>query len=118
MKASDLLPEGTDQSRIAELQTYLTSLLYLREEAKRDGLEPVAQIIWNAIAALEAWLDTRESPVSSREVLDSPLCHSLDFMLRFLSMPPTKRRQAAQLLADQDARAHNRRRKTRHSEKC
>ena len=115
MKHAGTLHKGTDQGNVTKLQTYLTSLLYLRQEAQRDGLEPVAQIIWNAIAAVEAWLDTGDSPVSSQDVLDSPLCHSLDFMLRFLAMPPAKRRQAAMLLEDDHGETHNGRRKPRHS---
>jgi hypothetical protein len=81
------------------LQTYLTSLLYLRQEAKRDGLEPIAAIMWDALAALEAWLDTGEAPARSRDVLDSPLCHSLDFLIKWLALPPARQRQVAQDIA-------------------
>jgi hypothetical protein len=98
----DLSAEDAPRSRVAVLQTYLASLLYLREEARRDGLEPLANIIWNAIAAVETWLDSGESGVNSREVLDSPLCHSLDFLLKWLALPPAKQREVTGLIASQN----------------
>jgi hypothetical protein len=105
-------PRHAPRSRVSALQTYLTSLLYLREEAKRDGLEPIADILWNAIAAVEAWLDSGESPVNSREVLDSPLCHSLDFLLKWLALSPAKQRQVTGLIASRDGESAPRKRKS------
>ncbi len=81
------------------MQAYVTSLLYLRQEAKRDGLETIADIMWNALAAIETWLDTGKAPVNSRDVLDSPLCHSLEFLLKWLAMPPSRQRQVARDIA-------------------
>jgi len=91
--------QRTKQDGVNALQTYLTSLLYLRQEAKRDGLDVVAEIMWNALAAIEAWLDTGKAPVSSLDVLDSPLCHSLDFLLKWMALPPARQRQITQDLA-------------------
>jgi hypothetical protein len=87
------------------LQTYLTSLLYLRQEAKRDGLDAVADIMRNALAAIEAWLDTGKASVNSHDVLDSPLCHSLDFLLKWLALPPDRQREVAQDIARYEAEA-------------
>jgi hypothetical protein len=88
-------PQEAKHGWAEALQTYLTSLLYLRQEAKRDGLEPIAAIMWDALAALEAWLDTGEAPARSRDVLDSSLCHALDFLLKWLALPPARQRQVA-----------------------
>ena len=87
------------------LQTYLASLLYLRQEAKRDGLDAVAEIMWNALAAIEAWLDTGKAAVNGSDVLDSPLCHSLDFLLKWLALPPDRQREVAQDIARYEAEA-------------
>jgi hypothetical protein len=77
------------------LQSYLTSLVYLRQEAKRDGLEPIAEIMCGAVAAIEQWLASGEVPAHSREVLNSSLCHSLDFLFHWRSLPPARQRQVA-----------------------
>lgn len=99
--------EAKDDS-VRTLKTYLASLIYLRQEAirdgldveaMRDGLDVVAKIMWNAIAAIEAWLRTGKESVDSSEILDSPLCHSLDFLLKWLALPPDRRRQVAQDIA-------------------
>jgi hypothetical protein len=92
---------GTDRAQEVKhgggtaLQSYLTSLLYLREEAKRDGLDAVAGIMWDALAAIERWLETGNAPARSRDVLDSSLCHGLDFLLKWLALPPDRQRQVA-----------------------
>jgi len=36
------------------VQTYVASLAHLRAEAKRDGLDAIGEIIWEALAAIEA----------------------------------------------------------------
>jgi hypothetical protein len=99
MTVSKAKPQKTKQDGINDLQSYLTSLLYLRQEAKRDGLDVVAEIMWNALVAIEKWLDTGKAPVNSRDVLDSPLCHSLDFLINWLALPPARQRQAVQDIA-------------------
>jgi hypothetical protein len=76
------------QSGASALQTYLTSLVYLRQEAKRDGLDAVAGIMWDALAAIERWLDTGNAPAHSPDILDSSLCHSLDFLLKLAGVAP------------------------------
>jgi hypothetical protein len=81
------------------LQSYVTSLAYLRQEAQRDGLDVVAEIMWDALAAIEAWLDSGKAPVSSRDVVDSTLCHSLDFLLKWLALPPARQHRVAQDIA-------------------
>ena len=78
----------------------MTSLLYLREEAERDGLQAVAKIMWEALAAMERWLDSGQAPVGSHDILDSPLCHSLDFLLKWLSLPAESQRRVARNIAD------------------
>jgi hypothetical protein len=93
------LPKRGPGKNRGALQSYLISLAYLHQEAKRDRLEPVAQIMWNAMAAIETWLDTRESPVSSRAIMDSSLCNGLDFILKWLSLRPDQRRLVASLVA-------------------
>ena len=103
MTVSKAGQQRTKQDGVNTLQTYLTSLLYLRQEAKRDGLDVVAEIMWNALAAIEAWLDTGKAPVSSLDVLDSPLCHSLDFLLKWLALPPSRQRKVVQDLARYEA---------------
>jgi hypothetical protein len=96
MTVSKAVAQKAKQDSVSAVQAYLTSLLYRRQEAQRDGLEPVAEILWSALAAIEEWLDTGEAPVNSREVLDSPLCHTLDFLLKWLAQPQARRQQIAQ----------------------
>jgi hypothetical protein len=81
------------------LQAYLTSLAYLRQEAKRDGLDAVADIMWDALAAIGAWLDTGKAPLDSRAALNSSLCHSLEFLIKWLALPPDRQRQVANDIA-------------------
>jgi hypothetical protein len=97
------LPEKERRARITALQGYITSLLYLREEATRDGLHPVADILQRALASIEAWIDSRESQVDSAALLDSSLCHSLDFLLKWLALPPDKQRQVARTLSQHES---------------
>jgi hypothetical protein len=96
---SKAVTRKAQQADVNALQTYLTSLLYLRQEAKRDGLDVVAAILWEALGAIENWLDTGEAPVSSHDVLDSPLCHSLDFLLNWVALSPARQQQVAQDIA-------------------
>ena len=84
------------------LRGYLTSLVYLRQEAKRDGLEVVAEIMWNALASIEEWLGTGRAPESSVGVLDSSLCHALDFLFQWMALPPTRQRQVAKHIGQLD----------------
>jgi hypothetical protein len=81
------------------LRSYLTSLLYLRQEAKREGLDAVADIMWDGLAAIEQWLDTGKAPAHSREVLDSSLCYALEFLLTWVDLPPDSQRQVAHDIA-------------------
>ena len=85
------------------VQNYLASLAYLRAEAKRDGLDAIAEIIWEALAAIETWLDTGNTSATSSRVLDSSLCHSLEFLLKWLSLPPDGQRHIAQNIARYEA---------------
>jgi hypothetical protein len=85
------------------LQPYLTSLTYLRQEAKRDGLDAIAEIMWDAVAAIEAWLDTGTAPLASRAALSSSLCHSLEFLIKWLALPPDRKRQVAHDIARYEA---------------
>lgn len=94
----------TSEAAASALQSYLTSLLYLREEARRDGLHVVAGIMWEALAAIQAWLDTADAPVHHPAVLDSSLCHSLDFLLKWLALPSPGRRRVAQEIARYEER--------------
>jgi hypothetical protein len=102
VRSADSVPETASRSHVAKLQAYVTSLLYLRQEAQRDGLEPIAAILWNALAAVEAWLETPESPIASHELIDSSFCHSLDFLLKWTMLPAAKQRALAGLLADHE----------------
>ena len=101
--ASKAKPREVNQKATHSLQAYTTSLLYLRQEAKRDGLEAVAGIMWNALAAIEDWLNTGQAPVDSRDLLDSSLCHSLDFMLKWLELPLARRLEVARDIARYEA---------------
>ena len=101
--ASKAKPREVNQKAAHSLQAYLTSLLYLRQEAKRDGLEAVAGIMHEALAAIEDWLNTGLAPVESRDLLDSSLCHSLDFMLKWLALPPARRLEVARDIARYEA---------------
>jgi hypothetical protein len=92
---SKTAPQKLKRDGVNAMQTYLTSLMYLRQEAQRDGLEPVAEILWNALAAIEQWLDTGKAPVKSSDILDSPLCHSLEFLMKWTALPPATQRQVA-----------------------
>jgi hypothetical protein len=103
MTASKAKPQEANHGGAAPLQTYLASLLYLRQEAKREGLDAVAEIMWNALTATEEWLNTGNVPAGGREILDSPLCHSLDFLLKWLVLSPARRRQVAQDIARYEA---------------
>jgi hypothetical protein len=102
MKTGRVLPEDDASARRA-LQAYVTSLLYLREEAMRDGLQPVADILQRALAAIEAWLDSQESPAETASVLDSSLCQSLDFLLQWLALPSGKRREVIRALSSRES---------------
>lgn len=73
--------------------------MYLRQEATRDGLEPVANIIWHALTDVEAWLETGDAPVSSRDIIDGPLCQSLDFLFTWLSLQPERQQEIAREIA-------------------
>jgi hypothetical protein len=99
MTGSKARPHDVNHRTVNALQTYLTSLLYLRQEAKRDGLPVVARIMWQALAEIEEWLDTGKAPVSVHEILDSPLCRSLDFLLRWMALSPAKQQEVAQNIA-------------------
>jgi hypothetical protein len=81
------------------LQVYLASLLYLRQEAERDGLAAVAAIMWDALAAIERWLDSGAAGVASQEMLNVPLCHALDFLLKWRALPAARQRRVAQVIA-------------------
>jgi hypothetical protein len=54
--------------------------------------------MWNALAAMEAWLAMRESPVDGPALLDMPFCHAGDFLFQWLALPPKKRRLVASIL--------------------
>jgi hypothetical protein len=101
--ASKAKPQEAIPGRTNTLQSYLTSLLYLRQEAKHEGLDAVAEIMWNALAAMEEWLNSGNAPVDSREILDSPLCHSLNFLLQWLVLSPARQRQVVQHIARYEA---------------
>ena len=83
----------------SEMRTYLASLAYLRQEAERDGLDVVATILLEALAALERWLDSGTAPVESQDMLDASLCHALSFLLKWLALPQTKQRKVAEVIA-------------------
>ena len=91
--------QGTDHETVSAMQAYITSLLYLRQEARRDGLDVVADIMWNALAAMEKWLDSGQAPVGSGDILDLPLCHSLDFLFTWTALPRDKQKQVAREIA-------------------
>lgn len=99
MTAGKNKPLVTHRSPLEAVQTYMTSLLYLRQEAKRDGLEVVADIMWNALAGLEKWLDSGQAPVGSRDILDLPLCRSLEFLFNWMALPPDKQKQVIREIA-------------------
>jgi hypothetical protein len=69
--ASDTKSPAKARGAVNAMQTYMTSLLYLRQEARRDGLDAVADILWRALAAIEAWLDSGQAPVGSGDILDA-----------------------------------------------
>jgi len=81
------------------LEAYLASLLYLRREAQRDGLETVAAIMWDALASVERWLDSGAAGVVSHEMLNVPLCQALDFLLKWRDLPAARQRRVAQVIA-------------------
>jgi len=83
----------------SEMRTYLASLAYLRQEAERDGLDVVATILLDALAALERWLDSGAAPAGSQDMLDASLCHALSFLLKWLALPPGKQQEVAQFVA-------------------
>jgi hypothetical protein len=85
--------QATNRDAVSAMQAYITSLLYLRQEARRDGLEVVADIMWNALAAIEKWLDSGQAPVGSGAILDLPLCHSLEFLFTWTALPRDKQKQ-------------------------
>jgi hypothetical protein len=92
-------PQEAKHGGADALQSYLTSLAYLRQEAQRDGLDAVADIMWDALAAIGAWLDTGKAPLDSRAALNSSLCHSLEFLIKWLALPPHRQRQVARDIA-------------------
>ena len=103
MTVSKARPQETKHGGGDALQAYLTSLAYLRQEAQRDGLDAVAEIMWDALAAIGAWLDTGKAPLDSRAALSSSLCHSLEFLVKWLALPPDRQRQVARDIASYEA---------------
>ena len=87
------------------LQAYLASLLYLRQEAQRDGLDAVASIMWEALAAIERWLDSGASALAGQDMLDASLCHALDFLLKWRTLPPAGQQEVAQVIAGYESKA-------------
>jgi hypothetical protein len=73
------------------LQPYLTSL------------DAIADIMWDALAAIEAWLDTGKAPLDSRAALSSSLCHSPKFLIKWLALPPERQRRVARDIARYEA---------------
>ena len=65
----------------------------------RGELHVVAQILWDALAAIERWLYTGESPADRCDILDSSLCRALDFLVKWRGLPPAGQRQVAQDIA-------------------
>ena len=91
--------QATDHDAVSTVRAYMTSLLYLRQEARRDGLEVVADILWDALAGIEKWLDSGQGPVGSGDILDLPLCRSLDFLFVWMALPRDKRKQVVREIA-------------------
>jgi hypothetical protein len=99
VKAARAQPEARRGTK-GTLQAYLASLLYLRQEAERDGLDAVASIMWNALAAVERWLDSGAVPLATEDMLDVPLCHALDFLFKWRTLPQARQQKVAQVIAD------------------
>jgi hypothetical protein len=104
VKAATAQPEARRGTK-GTLQAYLASLLYLRQEAQRDGLDAVAAIMWDALVALERWLDSGAAGVASQEMLNVPLCHALDFLLKWRALPAARQQKLAQVIADYESEA-------------
>ncbi len=99
MTVNKVMTQEAKHGGATALQTYLMSLTYLRQEARREGLHVVAGIMWEAGVAIEVWLDSGNAPAHNPDVLNSPLCHSLDFLLKWLALPPAGRRRVAHDIA-------------------
>jgi hypothetical protein len=102
---SKATPQEAKDGRANALRTHLASLAYLREEAKRDGLEALAKIISEALAAIDTWLDSGKAPARSPDVLDLSLCHALEFLLMWLALPPDRQHHVVQNIARYEAEA-------------
>jgi hypothetical protein len=113
MTVSKAPPHETKDRRANALRTHLASLAYLREEAKRDGLEALAGIISEALAAIAAWLDTGKAPARSPDVLDLSLCHALEFLLLWLALSPDRQRHVC--AKHRQVRGESKRRRNRAS---
>ena len=100
---SKTTPQEAKDGRANALRTHLASLAYLREEAKRDGLEALAKIISEALAAIDTWLDSGKAPARSPDVLDLSLCHALEFLLMWLALPPDRQHHVVQNIARYEA---------------
>jgi hypothetical protein len=97
--ASKKKPPATQRCPVDAVQAYMTSLIYLREEARRDGLEAVADILWNALASIEKWLESWQAPLGSHDILDLPLCRSLEFLFNWMALPQHKQKEVVQEIA-------------------
>ncbi|MGA7239906.1 MAG: hypothetical protein WBY44_29770 [Bryobacteraceae bacterium] len=81
------------------LKSYLSSLLYLREDAKREGLKSIATIMENALQSIEHWVDTGKVNIAKHDLLDPSLMHALNFLLLWLNLSREKQQAAIKELA-------------------
>ena len=86
-KAARSVPDNEKR----QIQSYMTNLLFLSQEAERDGLTWIAKICENALSLLTAQASKKAIPAT--ELLDASLCEALRFLVTFLSMPSGPRKE-------------------------
>lgn len=77
--------------KVRAVQSYATSLLYLNQEAERDGLPEIAAIMATALSHLGGQMNAMS--LRTEVVLDSSLCDALMFLHGFLALPPVLRKE-------------------------
>jgi hypothetical protein len=88
--------EQMKKDGVKSLSTYLSCLLYLRQEARRDGLDAIANVLGTALNSIGNWLDTGKAPVRSEDMVDSQFCHTMEFLFRWMVLPLSEQRSVLQ----------------------
>ena len=79
------------ESEKRKIQSYMTNLLFLSQEAERDDLSWISEICENALTHLAS--HASKSSFEATELLDASLCEALQFLIAFLALPARSRKE-------------------------